>query len=323
MNTEKTLFVKDIQAGDKIRGVFLVTEKNLAVSQKGNPYLSLKLRDKSGDIEARVWDDALAISEGFRKGDLVSVQGRAANFRDMLQLSLYECEPVADKHLNPADFSPASRHDIDGMFADLQAIMDTMENPHLKALLKRIFDTPEIAHAFKHAPAAKGFHHAYIGGLLEHTLSVTRLLVAVSDHYEDMNRDLLVAGGILHDIGKTVELSFSTVIDYTDEGRLVGHIFLGAELTDRMIRQVEGFPEHLALELRHIMLSHHGLLEYGSPKRPKTREALMVNFVDDLDAKMNAFQGHMADGDEDSPWTNYHRLLDRFLYRGPKPGGTP
>lgn len=323
MNTEKTLFVKEIKAGDKIRGIFLVTEKNLAVSQKGNPYLSLRLRDSSGDIEARVWEDALAINESFKKGALVSVQGRAVNFRDMLQLSLYECEPVTNEHLNPADFSPVSRHDVEGMFAALQAIMDTIENPHLHALLKRIFDTPEIAHAFKHAAAAKGFHHAYIGGLLEHTLSVTQLLVLVSDHYQDMNRDLLIAGGILHDIGKTVELSFSTTIDYTDEGRLVGHIVLGAEMADRMIRQIEGFPQSLALELKHILLSHHGVLEFGSPKRPKTREALMINFVDDLDAKMNAFQEHMADGDEDSPWTNYHRLLDRFLYRGPKPGGTP
>ncbi|MCK9230701.1 MAG: HD domain-containing protein [Syntrophales bacterium] len=323
MNIEKTLFVQGIQAGDKIRGVFLVTEKNLAVSQKGNPYLSLKLRDRSGDIEARVWEDALAVSEGFKKGDLVSVQGRAVNFRDVLQLSLYECDPVTDANLNPADFSPASRHDVEGMFAELAAIMDTVENPHLGALLRRIFDNPETTHAFKHAPAAKGFHHAYIGGLLEHTLSVTRLMIAVSGHYEDLNRDLLITGCILHDIGKITELSYSTMIDYTDEGRLVGHIVLGVEMADRVIRELEGFPEHLALELRHILLSHHGLLEYGSPKRPKTREALLINFIDDLDAKMNAFETHMAGGDDDSPWTNYHRLLDRFLYRGPKPDGTP
>jgi 3'-5' exoribonuclease len=317
----KSVFVKDISAGDKVRDVFLVTGKNLAVSQKGNPYLSLRLRDRTGEVEGRVWENALSVSERFEKGDIIEVQARVVSFRNELQLSIFECLPVDDFHINPADFSPASPYDIDEMFNALGSIMSTVENPSLRKLLETTFADDYIAGAFKRAPAAKGFHHAYIGGLLEHTLSVVRLLDLISSHYEGVNRDLLIAGGTLHDIGKIDELSFATIIDYTDEGRLVGHIVRGVEIIDRIIQQLSDFPEQLALELRHILLSHHGLLEFGSPKRPKTLEALMVNFADDLDAKMNAFQYHMNESADDSSWTTYHRLLERYIYKGPPSSG--
>ena len=312
---EKSVFAKDIKPGDKVKTLFLVAEKNLAVSQKGKPYLSLRLRDRSGDVEGRVWEDATAIGERFQKGDLIEVQARAVSFRDELQLSIFDCLPVTGTDLNPADYSPASRFDIDEMFASLIAITDTIETPALRHLLREFFADKEITHAFKYTPAAKGFHHAYVGGLLEHTLSMVRLLDLMSHHYEGINRDLLITGGILHDIGKIVELSSGAVTEYTDEGRLVGHIVLGAEMTNRMIQRISGFPKQLALELRHILLSHHGVLEFGSPKRPKTLEALMVSHVDDMDAKMNAFQLHMEGSADEASWTSYHRLLDRYLYR--------
>ena len=316
MNNDKAIFVKDIKPGDKVRTTFLVAEKNLAVSQKGKPYLSIRLRDRSGDVEGRVWEDALAINERFAKGELIEVHARAVSFRDELQLSIFDCIPAEDRDLNPADYAPASRFDIEEMFSELEKIMETIATRPLRDLLKEFFSDRDIARGFKYAPAAKGFHHAYVGGLLEHTLSVVRLLDLMSDHYEGVDRDLLIAGGVLHDIGKIAELSSSPVIDYTDEGRLVGHIVLGVEMTDRFMRNIEGFPKQLALELRHILLSHHGVLEFGSPKRPKTLEALMINFVDDLDAKMNAFQQHMGEAADDTPWTSYHRLLDRYLYMG-------
>ena len=205
------------------------------------------------------------------------------------------------------------------MFDSLMSIISTIENPHLKTLLELIFSNEEIADSFQKAPAAKGFHHAYIGGLLEHTLSVTQLLDLVADHYQQANRDLIITGGILHDIGKIRELSFKGSMNYTDEGRLIGHIVMAVELVDTKIAEISDFPKQLALELRHILLSHHGTLEYGSPKRPKTIEALIVNFIDDLDAKMNAFGEFINSSGEESNWTPYHRLLERFIYKGQGP----
>jgi 3'-5' exoribonuclease len=173
-----------------------------------------------------------------------------------------------------------------------------------------------MAALFKNAPAAKGFHHVYLGGLLEHTLSVARLLNLACAHYEGIDRDLLLTGGILHDIGKIYEFSYGRIVDYTAEGRLVGHIVMGVEMVDKRIAALEDFPAHLALKLRHVLLSHHGDLEYGSPKRPKTVEALIVHFMDDLDAKVNAFQEFIAAApDDESDWTPYHRLLERFIYK--------
>jgi 3'-5' exoribonuclease len=204
------------------------------------------------------------------------------------------------------------------MFSSLTEIIETVKNPYLHRLLKDIFADPSLVRTFKHVPAAKGFHHAYIGGLLEHTLSVTRLLIKCADHYARIDRDLLLAGGILHDIGKTCELSYNSVIEYTDEGRLVGHIVLGVELLNRKLAEIGGFPEELALKLRHILLSHHGVLEFGSPKRPKILEALVVNFVDDLDAKVNAFQEFMDESGNESNWTPFHRLLERYIYKSPQ-----
>ena len=312
----KNVFIKDIKAGDKMTDIFLVTEKNLAFSQKGNPYLNLRLRDKTGEIDGRIWDNAVEVNDQFKKGDLIQAEARAVSYRDAIQLSIFACTVIDTGLVNPADFSPSSRFKIDDMFSSLMDIVATIKHPYLKRVLESIFNDQDIVRAFVHAPAAKGFHHAYIGGLLEHTLSVSRLLIHCAAHYENIDRDLMLTGGILHDIGKTSELSFDSVIEYTDEGRLVGHIVLGVELLDRKIASINDFPEELALKLRHIILSHHGVLEFGSPKRPKTMEALLVNFVDDLDAKVNAFQEFINDSTTDSHWTPFHRLLERYIYKG-------
>ena len=313
----KTVYVKDINPGDRVNDTFLVMEKNMASSQKGNPYLAIKLRDNTGDVDGRVWDNAVELNRRFKRGDIVGIQSRAISYRNVMQLSISDIESVDESLFNPTDYFPSSKLNIEEMFEDLMAFVGTVETPQLKALLEQIFRDEEIAFAFKNAPAAKGFHHFYIGGLLEHTLSVTRLLEKTTAHYDETKRDLIIAGGMLHDIGKIKELSFSKMIDYTDEGRLIGHISLGLELIDEKIARIEDFPEQLAMELRHIILSHHGVLEYGSPKRPKTLEALIVNFIDDLDAKVNAFQTFIESStDDESDWTPFHRLLERFIYKG-------
>ena len=318
MNT-KNIYVRDIHAGDRVSDLFLVTEKNMAISQKGNPYLNLKLRDKTGELDGRVWDRATEMNGTFRAGDIIQIQSQAVSFRNMIQLSISKISVVDDPSVTSADYLPSSASDTSEMFETLMGIIDTIQNPHLKALMDVIFNDEKTADAFRKAPAAKGFHHAYIGGLLEHTLSVTQLLDLVTQHYRYVNRDLVMVGGILHDIGKIHELSFNGTMDYADEGRLVGHIVLAVEFVNTKIAEVENFPKQLALELRHILLSHHGVLEFGSPKRPKTVEALIVNFMDDLDAKTNAFSEFMKAPGNESNWTPYHRLLERFIYKGQPP----
>ncbi len=312
----KGTYIKDIDVGSRVNDLFLVTDKTLAVSQKGAPYLSLRLRDKTGIMEARVWENAEGLNKLFRKGDVIEIRARAASFRNTIQLAVSYIRKIDDGEIEPAEYSPTTGYDIDDMFEALTQLAEKITSPYLRTLLQVIFSDDDILFAFKRAPAAKGLHHPYIGGLLEHTLSVTRLLDMTADHYTDINRDLLLAGGILHDIGKIYELSFQKIIDYTDQGRLVGHIVLGVELVNTKIAGIEGFPEQLALELRHILLSHHGVLEYGSPKRPKTLEAVLVNMVDDMDAKVNAFQGFIdSSTDDESSWTPYHRLFGRFIYK--------
>jgi len=313
---KKNIYIRDIKSGDKVGDYFLVVDKNLAFSQKGAPYLNVRLKDKTGELDGKVWDNAREWDKAFKKGDIIRIEARSANYKNSIQLSIAEVKKAADEDITLSDYLPAARRDGEEMLAALLSIVESLESPPLKALLYAFFRDEEIAALVKKAPAAKGFHHVYLGGLLEHTLSVARLLDMACTHYEGINRDLLLTGGILHDIGKIYELSYGRVTDYTDAGRLLGHIVMGVEMMDQRIAALEDFPPHLALQLRHILLSHHGDLEYGSPKRPKTVEALVVHFMDDLDAKVNAFQEFIAAApDDESDWTPYHRLFERFIYK--------
>lgn len=313
----KNIYVKNIKAGDKVADAFLVTEKSMAFSQKGAPYLNLRLRDKTGVIEGRVWDRAVELDQLFKKGDVVDIQSRAASYKNLIQLSVVDIRKADGAGIDFKDFLPTSKNDVEEMWTALYQFIAEIQNPHLKRLLDAFFRDEEISAGFKQAPAAKGFHHVYIGGLLEHTLSVLRLLEQVAKHYRSVNRDLLMTGGILHDIGKIRELSSGPLIEYTDAGRLIGHIVIGLEMLDAKIAALDEFPDQLSMELRHILLSHHGILEYGSPKRPKTVEALIIHYIDDMDAKVNAFQEFIGDSiDDTSDWTPFHRLFDRFIYKG-------
>lgn len=313
---EKNLFLKDIKQGDAVSSSFLVAEKNMAYSQKGSPYINLRLKDKTGEVDGKVWDNATELDKKFKRGDIVRIEGRAISYKNALQITVRDIEPIPPEETRPEDYLPGTQKDPQAMFNELMNFVDKMDNPHLRALMDALLGDEKIVELFKKVPAAKGFHHVYLGGLLEHTLSVVRLLETASSHYPELNHDLLITGGILHDIGKIYEFSYSPIIDYTDEGRLIGHIVMGVELVDKKIAVLENFPEQLALELRHIILSHHGEFEFGSPKRPKTLEALVVHYLDDMDAKFNAFKTFMNEhSDEDSDWTPYNRLLERYLYR--------
>jgi len=319
----KNVYIKDIQTGEKVVDSFLVTEKNMAFSQKGSPYLNLRLKDKTGQVEGKIWDNAQEWDKQFRKGDVIQINARAVSFRNSLQLSILSLTPLDDSDVILNDYLPTTRGNIEAMFGDLQSFIDRIENPPLKKLLKAFFDDRETAERFKRAPAAKSLHHIYLGGLLEHTHSVIRLLDQIASHYPGVNRDLLLTGGILHDIGKISEFSYDRLVEYSDEGRLIGHIIIGVEMIDQKIAGIPEFPESLAMELRHLILSHHGILEYGSPKRPKTLEALIVHYVDDLDAKVNSFQQYLNDfRNEETGWTPFHRFLERYLYRGRLQEGT-
>ena len=314
---KKTIYIKDIKAGDKINDFFLVSEKNSAFSQKGAPYLNLRLKDKTGEVDGKIWDNVAELEKFFKKGDIVHIQSRALSYKNAIQLSLLNVRRADDTEIDPADYFPAAKGDIEEMYGSLMAYTETVQTPPLKKLLDAFFEDEQTRELFKRAPAAKGFHHTYIGGLLEHTLSVTRLLDQATGHYPGLNRDLIIAGGILHDIGKIHEFTYDRLVDYSNEGRLIGHIVMGVEMANAKIAAIENFPEELAMELRHIILSHHGVLEFGSPKRPKTLEALIVHHMDDLDAKVNAFQEFIKDAeDNESDWTPFHRLLERFIYKG-------
>ncbi len=318
---KKNIYIRDIKPGEKIYDFFFVTEKNLAYSQKGAPYLNLRLKDKTGELDGKVWDNVPELDRAFRKGDFVYLQTRAVQYKNAIQLAVMSARRAAPEEIDAAEFFPVAREDPERMFRELESFADRVQTPALRDLLQTFLADEEIAALLRRAPAAKGFHHVFIGGLLEHTLSVVRILDLLSGHYEGLNHDLVITGGILHDIGKIYEYSYDGLIDYTDEGRLIGHIVMGVEMVDRKIAALPDFPAQLAMELRHVLLSHHGVLEFGSPKRPKTLEALLVHYVDDLDAKINAMQTFVAgDGNEDSDWTPFHRLLERYLYKGKNAG---
>jgi 3'-5' exoribonuclease len=313
----KNIYVKDIKAGEKVRDTFLVADKTLAFSRKGASYLNLALKDKTGEVEGKIWDKAMEWDKVFKKGDIIYIDARGISYRNAIQLTVLEVSKVEEQEINPADYFPAVEGNIEAMFESLVAFVEQIETPPLRALLQAFFADDAIVTRFKKAPAAKGFHHVCIGGLLEHTLSVTRLLDLTTKHYEGINRDLLLTGGILHDIGKIHEFSYDRLVDYTDQGRLIGHIVMGVEMLNAKAATIENFPEQTAMELRHLILSHHGTLEFGSPKRPKTLEALIVHYIDDLDAKVNAFQKFIQSSqDDESDWTPFHRLFERYIYKG-------
>jgi 3'-5' exoribonuclease len=309
------VWIRDLGADASVEGMYLVNEKRAGVSRKGETYLMLTLADKSGEIEARVWEKADAFSERFKIGDVIRIKGQVTSFKGQVQVVISELN-AAEGPLDSAIFLETSPFAVPEMVSGLRETLRDMEAPHIRAVIDRFMGDTEFMSRFKRAPAAKNFHHCYLGGLLEHTLAVCRLASDVCIRYVNLDRDLLLAGAFLHDIGKVKELSCDLQIDYTDEGRLVGHLVLGASMLDEKIKEIKGFPVELAIRLRHLILSHHGEYLFGSPKKPKFAEAFALHFIDDLDAKINALGRILERDREEGSWTKYNRLLERYLLKG-------
>jgi 3'-5' exoribonuclease len=312
----KKRFITDIRAGDRVDDIFVLSEKILSQKKDGNNFLNIILSDKTGTIKGVVWDNVDQIAAGITSGDFAHVNGSVSEYRGTLQVVIKIMEPFPSDRIDPSDFLPQTSRDIEGMFERLVKRMDSIATDYLKALIDAFFKDKEFVNKFKTAPAAKKMHHAYIGGLLEHTLSMTSLADKIAGHYSGINRDLLLSGAILHDIGKVDEFEYQFKIDYSDKGRLLNHIVIGLKMVDEKLSEIKYFPEDQVLLLKHLIVSHHGTREFGSPEPPKTIEAVLLNYIDEIDSKVNAIRDFIAAEDPDETWTSYHRLLERHFYKG-------
>jgi 3'-5' exoribonuclease len=310
------IFINELKKGQTVESIFHVREKVLSKTKTGNPYLSLHLADRTGEVDGRIWESATDFVPLFEADDFIKVRAEVDEFQGTLQLRILKLRKCQEAEIRLDDFLPKTPRDIEEMYSELRSIASHVHHPFLRRLLEAFFADEDFVKKFKLAPAAKAAHHVYIGGLVEHTLSVVQLILLIGPRYRGISQDLLITGGILHDIGKISELSFDRTFDYTDPGRLLGHITLTVEMIDEKIRSIPDFPEHLSILLKHIALSHHGEFAFGSPKRPKTLEALLLHHLDDLDAKVNGFLAWIEkEKDTPSRWTSYHKLFDRFIFK--------
>ncbi len=290
----KDLFIENLTSYEEGRlfdSFFLVLSKQQRATKNGKPYLNLMLGDKTGQLEARVWEPGdPRIAKDFDRGQIVKIRGCVSRFNEALQIKVDQLRPALPGEADKADMLPATKQDVSVLWSKLQASVESLNNADLKRLLSAVLADEAVAGAFREAPAARGLHHAWLGGLLEHVVSLLGLAERVAAHYPLLDRDLLIAGVVLHDIGKIYELTWAAGFDYTVEGILLGHIQMGVDLVEKKIAALPGFPDRLRTLVLHMILSHHGKLEFGSPKLPMTPEALALNFIDDFDAKMRAVE---------------------------------
>ncbi len=303
-------FIKDLKDGDRVFDIYLCKQKQSAVTKNGKPYDSVTLQDKTGTIDAKIWEPNNAGIDEFDAMDYVEVYGDVTSFQGALQVSVKRVRLCREGEYDAADYLPVSKKGIEPMYAELKGIINSLNNPYLKKLMTSIFvEDKEFVKAFCYSSAAKSVHHGFVGGLLEHTLSVTKLCDYFCSAYPILQRDLLLSAAMCHDIGKTKELSAFPINDYTDEGQLLGHIVMGAEMVGEKIRAIDGFPKTLGNELRHCILAHHSKLEFGSPKVPALIEALALGYADDTDAKIQTFT-EVLEANTEKGWLGYNRLLD-------------
>ncbi len=308
--------IATLKEGDWVEEIYLVTSKQISTAKNGVTFLSLKLADKSGEIDGRLWDNADEVSGKFEREDFVRVKGMASVYQGSMQVKLKTLEKVDDSRVDVANFLEASQRNIDEMVNELRTVAAALSNGHLRQLMNAFLDDPAFMTVFRRTPAAKTLHHNYIGGLLQHIVELVALARDVAKHFPSVDLDLLTVGAFLHDIGKVKELAVRKSIEYTTEGRLIGHISLGYEMIVEKVHAIPSFPAELALLLKHIMLSHHGEYEFGSPKRPKIQEAIIINYLDDLEAKINNFQATIKkENVAEGAWTSYSKMHDRYLYR--------
>lgn len=312
----KKQFITELKAGDGVDDIFVLTQKNIAHKKDGNPYLNMVLGDKSGQLKGVAWDRVEKIAAVASAGDLVRVEGGVSEYRSELQLVVRDMVYQSTDSADPADFLPTSKRNINVMFERLTGVTRALKTEYLRDLFEVFWMDVEFVDRFKAAPAAKKMHHAYVGGLLEHTLSMALLTERIAGHYSGIDMEMVIAGTILHDIGKIKELSCGYNFDYSDEGRLLSHIIIGLQMLDEKLKLVPDFPEEKAVLLKHMIISHHGNREFGSPEPPKTLEAVLLNYIDEMDSKINCIRDYIATEDTDESWTGYHRLLERHFYRG-------
>jgi 3'-5' exoribonuclease len=304
--------VCDLTPGTAVRGVYLLSARETRTTKAGKPFFKLKLSDRTGTVDCTVWDTG-DVQEDVTAGDLVLVDGRVTEYLGKPQVEATGVTAAPAGAARPRDFLPSTYRDIDELKGFLQFHVGSIYDRDYSALLEAIFGDDEFMDIFITAPAAKLFHHAYLGGLVEHTVSVAEMCDFVAQQYGRVDRDLLMTAALLHDVGKTRELAFDTVIDFTDAGRFLGHVIQGVTLVSEKAREVPGFPEEKLQLLLHCIVSHHGELEWGSPKRPKTIEALILHHVDNLDAKVKGFL-EIVDGSRDASWTDLRNLFRRPLH---------
>jgi 3'-5' exoribonuclease len=311
----KPAYVADLAADQTVTTFFLVTEKEVRSTQNGKAYLRLELGDRTGTVEARMWDHFEDSAATIARDDFVKIQGRVEIYRNKKQLMLDRLRKADETEVDAEDFYAHTAENVDQLWARLRELAESVQNPWLQQLLLAILDDEQIAPRMRRAPAAKTMHHAFLGGLLEHVISLCELCDVVAARYPETNRDLLMTGGILHDIGKVYELSYERSLGYTTEGQLLGHIVIAVELIGRKVSAMPGFPEELAVLVKHMILSHHGQYDFGSPKLPMFREAVMLHYLDDLDSKMGAMRALYASDKGDPDWTERGGALERRLLR--------
>ena len=303
-------YLKDLHDGDRVADIYLCKHKTSAVTKNGKNYWSVTLQDKTGTIDAKVWEPNGAGIEDFDDMDYIDVVGDVSSFNGALQVSIKRARIVGETEYNPADYLPVSERNIDEMYGEILAMIDKTSNEHLKKLLKAFFVEDEaFIKRFKYSSAAKSVHHGFIGGLVEHSLSVAKICEFFAAHYDVINRDLIVTAALLHDIGKIKEIDPFPANDYSDDGNLLGHIVMGAIMVDEKIKSIPDFPHVLASEVKHCILSHHGEYEYGSPKKPAIIEAVALNFADNVDAKVETFT-EILKGTNSMDWLGFNRLFD-------------
>jgi 3'-5' exoribonuclease len=311
----KTNFVSDLNSEQSITTFFLVHEKEIRNTREGKTYLRLELGDRSGTIEARMWDQFELAAKAISRDDFVKVNARVEIYRNKPQLSLQQVRLAKPEEVDLADFLAHSKEDVGKLYAQLLEYAGSIANPWLKKLTTSIISDPAIAAKYKRAPAAKVMHHAYLGGLLEHVISLCGLAKQIAAHYPELDVDLLLTAAILHDVGKLDELCFERAIGYTVEGQLLGHIMMEFETVSKAMDAIESFPANLKIVVQHLLISHHGQYEFGSPKLPMIREALAFHYMDDLDSKLAAVRAALAVDTGEPEWSAYSGALGRKFLR--------
>lgn len=306
-------YIKDYKDGDRVFDIYLCKHKTSAVTKNGKPYDSVILQDKTGTLDAKIWDPNNMGIADFDALDYIEVYGEITSFQGALQVNVKRIRKCQEGEYQPSDYLPVSKYDIEEMYQELLGYISRMENPHIKQLLQEFFVKDEqFVKAFKQSSAAKTIHHGFVGGLLQHTLSVVKMCDYYCTLYPLLNKDLLLAAAMCHDMGKTKEISLFPENDYTDDGQFLGHIVIGVEMIGEKIRQIPGFPNVLASELKHCILSHHGEFEFGSPKKPAIMEAVALSYADNTDAKLQAFTEIMENTNE-TGWLGFNRLFESNL----------